>query len=52
MYSIVEGTEIDIPQSFINKSLGYKENFVVQGFQVLDHEKFTSFKRPQRITKW
>jgi len=39
MYSIVEGTEIDIPQSFINKSLGYKENFVVQGFQVLDHEK-------------
>lgn len=39
MYTIVEGTEIDIPQSFINKSLGYKENFVVQGFQVLDHEK-------------
>lgn len=39
IYSIVEGTEIDIPQSFINKSLGYKENFVVQGFQVLDHEK-------------
>ena len=39
MYSIVEGTAIDIPQSFINKSLGYKENFVVQGFQVLDHEK-------------
>ena len=39
MYSIVEGTEVDIPQSFINKSLGYKENFVVQGFQVLDHEK-------------
>ena len=39
MYSIVEGTEIDIPQPFINKSLGYKENFVVQGFQVLDHEK-------------
>ena len=39
MYSIVEGREIDIPQSFVNKSLGYKENFVVQGFQVLDHEK-------------
>ena len=39
MYSIVEYTEVHIPQSFINRSIGYKENFVVQGFQVLDNEK-------------
>ena len=39
IYSIVEGTEVHIPQSFVNRSIGYKENFVVQGFQVLDNEK-------------
>lgn len=39
MYSVTDMKLIDIPQSVINRSLGYKDNFVVQGFQVLNNEK-------------
>ncbi len=39
MYSITDVQTIDLPQSKINKSLQYKENFIVQGFQVLNAEK-------------
>ena len=33
MYSIVEGTEVDIPQSVINKSWGTKKTLLCRGFK-------------------
>ena len=39
IYTVNQPISIDLPQSFINRNLGYKENFVVQGFQVIDEQK-------------
>lgn len=42
IYTVDEPISVDLPQSFINLNLGYKENFIVQGFQVVDQYKSSS----------
>ena len=36
MYALKDMQYIEIPQSLFNLNLGYKENFIVQRFQVLE----------------
>ena len=43
MYSLDEVRNVDIPYSDFNRTVGYKENFVIQGFNVLDSEKSAMF---------
>lgn len=39
IYFIKDIKELEIPYSKLNPVLGYKSNFVIQGFMVLDQEK-------------
>jgi len=43
MYSLDEVRNVDIPYADFNRTVGYKENFVIQGFNVLDSGKSTLF---------
>ena len=42
MYFISEVEELNIPYSVFNRVVGYKPNFVIQGFNVLQGEKATN----------
>lgn len=43
MYALDEVRNVDIPYSEFNAIVGYKDNYIVQGFNVLDSEKSTKF---------
>lgn len=43
IYFLDERKDIDIPYSTFNKIVGYKSNYIIQGFSVLDEEKSNKF---------
>ena len=50
MFAIKKAYDISIPQEAINEAIGYKSNFVVQGFMVLDNKQ--SFNLINLVNKY
>ena len=50
MFAIKKAYDISIPQEAVNEAIGYKSNFIVQGFMVLDNKQ--SFNLINLVNKY